>query len=439
MAARRFSFLGVWAAVLSGVIGIAAAFNLAMDPYRYFGLEWRGINDRKPRPDIELTAIKRAAASHVQANAVVLGNSRADIGFDPDHPVWAARSLSAFNLAVPGSGIDAALRNLEWLSSRRQLRQVIVGLEFLDFLNEPDWAESAPAATGDPVTAAEKVRALFSVAALRDSVNTLGMRWDPYAATMTARGFNPLRDYIPIAAHDGYNLLFRQRAQDYARQYVKIGDRARDFERPKSRAIVALTRILALCRERKVDLALVIYPYHANMLLMIDGAELWDAFGDWKRTMTRLVAASASVPGGPSIQLWDFSGFHRYATEAIPQPGDRTTELAYYWEGGHFKKALGDLMLERILGNGGDRTFGALLTPDAVELVVVQQNAALSAYRAAHPAAAREIRQMLRMECRASGAVVQSRLCATIGSDTAATRPDTHSPGKGDLARARQD
>ena len=44
------------------------------------------------------------------------------------------------------------------------------------------------------------------------------------------------------------------------------------------------------------------------------------------------------------VELWDFTGFSPYTAEQVPRPGDTRTELQWYWEAGHFKKSLGDLL-----------------------------------------------------------------------------------------------
>jgi hypothetical protein len=56
--------------------------------------------------------------------------------------------------------------------------------------------------------------------------------------------------------------------------------------------------------------------------------------------------------------------------EEIPAPGDRTTRMTYYWEGGHFKKALGDRMIERLFTGVGE--FGVDLDLQNIEARVVE-------------------------------------------------------------------
>jgi len=109
-------------------------------------------------------------------------------------------------------------------------------------------------------------------------------------------------------------------------------------------------------------LRLVIYPYHAHLLKIIRITGHWPAFEAWKRAVVHIVAEEARNAGGESIPLWDFSGFNELTSEAVPPKSDRQTKMRWYWEAGHFKRELGDLILERIFDPTEATTgFGVLL------------------------------------------------------------------------------
>ena len=65
------------------------------------------------------------------------------------------------------------------------------------------------------------------------------------------------------------------------------------------------------------------------------------------------------------IVIHDFSGYGAAQCEPIPAAGGVTR---WYWEGGHFKKALGEIMLERIsaepsAASNKESVFGMKLEP----------------------------------------------------------------------------
>ena len=111
--------------------------------------------------------------------------------------------------------------------------------------------------------------------------------------------------------------------------------------------------ILRTAGEKETDLQLVIYPVHLLLLLQIQEAGLWPLFEQWKADVAA-ISDEARRHGRP-ITLWDFGCPDGFTTEAVPPDGDRKTKMQWYWEAGHFKKELGDRVLERVLGNEGRR------------------------------------------------------------------------------------
>jgi hypothetical protein len=127
---------------------------------------------------------------------------------------------------------------------------------------------------------------------------------------------------------------------------------------------------------------------------MFGAAGLWPAFEDWKRRLTEIAAG-----GGETVALWDFSGFSEYSTEMIPGPGDRQTEVRWYWEAGHFKKELGDVVLDRVLlseGTVGPDGFGVRLTPANIDAHLGRVREHRSAFRVARPAFVAEVEELVR-------------------------------------------
>lgn len=81
---------------------------------------------------------------------------------------------------------------------------------------------------------------------------------------------------------------------------------------------------------------------------MIERLGMGQLFADWKRIVVGI--AEKSSDRGGKVQVWDFSGVGPETLEPIPVRGDRKTHLIHYWEAGHFKKELGDLVIDRLLG-----------------------------------------------------------------------------------------
>ena len=140
---RRYLWL---LATVSGVTFLSVAlFNLAIDPYDHFGMiTIEGLNSVKPRPEANLREVKRDLWSSRTYDALILGNSRAEVGFDPANSALIQAGFSTFNMALPGTDLRDALGNLAFVNARRPPRLLIVGVEFLDFLVDPNPAPDTP-------------------------------------------------------------------------------------------------------------------------------------------------------------------------------------------------------------------------------------------------------------------------------------------------------
>jgi hypothetical protein len=52
---------------------------------------------------------------------------------------------------------------------------------------------------------------------------------------------------------------------------------------------------------------------------------------------------------GSEVRLFDFAQESAVSREPVPPPGDRHTQMRWYWEAGHFKSELGDRLVARMM------------------------------------------------------------------------------------------
>jgi hypothetical protein len=379
-------YTGLVLLVALSLIAVAAAFNLAVDPYRFFGTaDVDGFNRIKPAAGSRSSVAKPLMLSRTLAGTLILGNSRAEVGFSPGHYAWPTSNRPVFNAALPGQGPDAALRMLELalVNARAQGRQVprtvLWGVDFVDFL-----PSDAPAGDGGPDHLARGTADLFQGAltrqALSDSLRTVLLQSSPSAADLDATGFNPMREYARIAAVEGYWRLFDKKDREYAvtlTRRVAIATRRANGPSP---AFDTLRRGLKLCADNGIELILVIYPYHGHFLELFRLTGLWSDFEAWKRALAELGAESL-------VPIWDFALFNDVTTESVPSAGERSAPMHWYWESGHFKRELGDRVLDRIHGlPDSERELGLRLVPAMLEEHLDHQRTAAAHYRTAQGA-----------------------------------------------------
>lgn len=356
---------------------VVAAVHVFIDPLGVFGApRIVGLNASKPYLDHHRELARWQAAQRVCASAGIFGNSRAEIGFDPENPVFHARGLDAFNHAIAGSGAELAYRQLRWLQAAGCMpKTIVLGVEFIDFLggSSPTPLQTPaldPAPRRDARFVAE---AVVSLSGLRDAVNTLFLQHARYPATVAERGFSPLYNYLGEVEQNGHYALFRQRAEESARYWLRKPPRLLPLEGGISADQQQVEAFVDLATAAGSTVHLVIYPYHAQFRLLLERLGLGGLFADWKR----MLASIAERHSGGAVTVWDFSGITPETLEAIPSAGDRRTHLRYYWESGHFKKELGDRAMARILGNPVD--FGVQLRGETIDAWVAEDRRSVQA------------------------------------------------------------
>lgn len=400
--ARRRYLWTLLAAFIAALVA-TATINVVIDPYGSFRLaKLPGLNRVKPNPDHDIEFIKAHALHDVPPEALILGNSRAEVGFDPAHPVWQEAGYGVvYNAAIRGSAPSTARRLLQRAADGRPPKWVLLGIDFLDFPIAPN-APSVPAQESNTTWSDEArwlLRATLTMQALLDSATTIYRQFQINPDELTDKGQTPLRNYRDMAKAEGYWTFFSQRAAQNAKTlsrkpnnlYLQGTRSSPDFDEVR--------RIVRWSLRNDAQLRLVIYPYHAQLLVMIDELGLWELFDEWKRQMLRIVeeeTAGGSARG--RIALIDFSGFSVYAQEPIPARDDKQSTTRWYWEAGHFKTELGNIMLKQMLSGSAQPdpgAFGVELNTLNIERHIERLHGSRDAFRAGHPEMVAEVRGMV--------------------------------------------
>lgn len=383
-------YLVLWVCLVGAGVGLAALVNLVVDPYGIYNFSLkRGLNEIKPHAGANGMMAKAYQVQRVKPRTLVLGNSRAEVGFNPLSRAWPQALQPVYNLALPGTGPITSLRYLEHATAIKRPATVVLGVDFMDFLVSEDAGpyraegKSLPmerrllvtrSGRPNPDYLRQRVEdfsaTVLSLDALIHSISTVNAQHTRYPTDLTERGFNPMRDYEGIAKREGYYAMFRQRDQENVRAYLRRPKNIYAGEKMSSPQLEVLRRIIAVCQEQNAELQIVIYPYHAHLLEIFHEAGLWPVFEEWKRALARISAEGNHSRHVSRVQLWDFSGYNAISAEPVPEPADRKTATRWYWEAGHFKSELGDVMLQRIFAEPDrlmDAAIGVKLTPGNVE------------------------------------------------------------------------
>lgn len=360
-----------------------AAFNYYVDPYGLFGRERiRGFNLLKPKEPPRVRVVKAYEVLRRRPTTLIGGNSRPEMGLDPQSKCWDAAEKPVYNIGLPGAGLYMQALYLEEGIAAGSVKNVLWGIDLQDFLVKKKGPKDFSTWPTHPfkfesrllldkesaarwITHTEDMAtALFSLNGAADSVVTLFAQRDPYSATRRTDGFNPAQDYMSIIATEGQDVLFRQKNREIIRDiadpdWVLFQNGGR-----WSTAFETLRRFLDYSRAHGVRVTLFINPYHADYLASFAVTGKWKLLGEWKRRLVTLLV-NYSVP------LWDFSDFDAYSMERPPGAGVAGVAMKWFWEPTHYRRRLGTLILGRMLhrrcGGIDDAQYGTLLTLNNIE------------------------------------------------------------------------
>ena len=87
------------------------------------------------------------------------------------------------------------------------------------------------------------------------------------------------------------------------------------------------------------------------------------------------------------MALWDFSGINPCTAEPVPADADTVTNMRWYRESSHFRRALGDRVFDRVFARADDGAcpgLGSQLAPPTLDATLAEQRAALAQWETRH-------------------------------------------------------
>lgn len=370
----------------------AGAFNYKVDPYAVHGQpRVAGLNAKKPYAYTHAVWAKRTLAEAAHPRTLFLGNSRVGAGFDPTSAPLPEAVRPGFNFAIAGQWPIGDYENVVSTPGLDQVEYVVIGLDFNDFTNLRALRTKPTASSARGPGLARGVQATVSITAVLDSTLTVALQDRPFTNSMTELGVNTFAEHAGHVRLEGHFGLFHQRNIENIRAYLRRPRAVRRDDGQLSPAFTYLDWLLKWCLQRGARVDLVIYPYHAQLLEVLHHTGHWAPYEQWKRLLVERIGTRSD-----SVRLWDFSGYHEVASEPVPPKGDTRTAMRWYWEAGHFKSALGDLIVSRLHEVGARPAIGVRLTRDNVEEVIASIRGGREHWRRARPGEAAYVESLYR-------------------------------------------
>lgn len=365
------------------IVTIMLILHFLVDPFGiYESRNYEGVNALKPFVAQHSRVIKPLIVSRVKPEAVILGSSTAEVGYDPD--VLEANGYSeAYNFAIGGSEFYEIFRNFQHLVSVANPKLIIVSLDFIM------WAGSS----GRSYSSKNFYEEFLSVSVFNKQQRDWQNNWYwLFGKERLSRGLLTLhyQDDSHIETKIFPNNLLRDNGQRHHASYLHYLDRYGDFRKPfeiqikkkisflnsidkadytggknplGANYLVLIREMVAIAKKKEISLIFNFPPCHFTALEIYRVCGVWDMFWSWKRKLANFIKSCRKSGGNYSgILMFDFSVYDKLLSEPIFTNVNQSKPLLTFADSFHFYDYLGDISMEYMLGIRYSRKgFGAEL------------------------------------------------------------------------------
>ena len=353
MRTYKWYFYRLMVLALVLVVGVVS-FNVLVDPYGIWQVYQKvGFNQYHTHRENFERVGKPVDVMRLKPRVIFVGSSRVKFGLDPEYYSELTGESHVYNSGVNGANIYVVRRLLEHaVLNCPDLKEVVLGLDFMMFNekwpNQQGFDDAQLSKTH--ISKSNYLLTTFSVDALKASIDCISLNRQE-RRTYDVRKDNGMGTDEQAFYYHRWGLATSLR--DFtrsARDYSNDPGLYKDYRLSES-YFDNLRKIVALCRERNIQLHVYISPIHALQSEGILVADSWDEYEKWKREVAKVVA------------YYDFSDYTEITTEMF------STERKYFWDTAHFKPYVGNMIIDRLFGGKTEipNDFGVLVTAQNVE------------------------------------------------------------------------
>lgn len=370
-------YLGSLAAAATVLLAAAVVFTWTVDPYLLEGRpRIAGFNALKPHGgDYGLISKERMALA-LRPTILIVGNSRVEVGFDPNE-VSVVAGERVFAAGVPGEALSTLTPMVRRIAERAPLRRVYVGLDYIDFVEWRSPPRPAAAARSSlfgafAQQAMWQAQTRASMGALVAAIETVAGQRSRFTDTISEAGHNPMRSYEAYYETIGQAGVFRAYLRKLRASFAGRLQPRRDsptFMRQRQ----ALRDLFDLSQEKKFELVFFFYPLHVFVSEVMAREGHWEPFLTWRSDVAAMLSELGQASGA-DWPLMDFMSYHGIAAEAAPPDDDRKTRMTHWIEPGHFRPTVGTAMFDHLREPTAGSDFGIVVAAQDIG----DRNAALS-------------------------------------------------------------
>ncbi len=338
---RLFAVMGVFIAAVALVNWVINPLGIYRPPVI------AGLNDTHPAAQLYAFIQKVETVKRLKPDAIITGTSRAEICLDPKPEFFPG--LVPYNFALAAASVNEQRMALEFAQAVHPLKQAVITLDFFAFDARKKDTPAYDAArlsheALSPVRALhDTYLPLLTIDALDASFKQVKFKRTPERFSYTKEnGAKVPNDFDYIAKKAGAGWPF-------GRRRFTNPDEGTATRALGSRALGHFRAMIDFAYKNNIDARFVILPLHRTYFDMLRTTGQDDFAKKWEQMLRRILRKAGEDAGRPPFHLWDMSDRRAYSGETVPAAGDRETEMKWFWDPGHCKAALGDIVLRQVL------------------------------------------------------------------------------------------
>ncbi|WP_412971474.1 hypothetical protein [Glaciecola sp. MF2-115] len=331
---KRFIFFFGLCSVL--FILFVGMINYVVNPFLMF--QQTKVNDiftYKPEAATRVQTFKKYQAEGQNYDVLIVGNSRVEMGLNPDSPYF--KDKHVYNAGVPGLSMPAQIAYAKNLVNSNNIETLYVGVDFVDFISRelPNLEDFKFESNKYD----DYLSATFSLDALKASLMTI-FNQSQYASTRTYKGFNPAKDYIATLQSEGQAVLTSQKLRALFTKIEGTRFHKQELMTNVQSPINVLEKNVNDWVKNGKRVVIFINPYQDLYYDALAKSGLANDFEIWR-------SAIKKVANNTDSAFYDFTDLGMLHSNMF----NEENELKYFWEPAHYKKGLGDKMLEIMSNN----------------------------------------------------------------------------------------
>ena len=327
---------------LISLLFTTALINIVVDPFSVFDtpILYR-FNKIKPelKRQERLTKVVYGILNKNKFNAIILGSSRVDYGFDPEY-YFKKTVNKAYNLGIKATGAAEAVEIVKKIIQKNsKLKQIIIGVDFFAFKKPPEYLNKNKN-NSISTKLSDFASILLSSDALESSINTILYNfktpnnniYDPNGLKIMKKDHNAYDEALyEIGAYMNDELFYKN-------------------YKPDSRGFNDLKELMSICHKNNIKLIVFVNPINVAQLQAIRTSNNWQNYKNWKKNLSLITP------------YYDFSGFNFVTIEPLNK------NMKYYIDSNHYLKNTSHLMINTFINskNNTSKDFGVYVTHNNV-------------------------------------------------------------------------